>query len=292
MIMEKKGYCLLTTKNLEKHLLFKDDDDFKYGMNLVAVLVHRKSVTILAFVLMSNHVHFVLFETREKAQDFINDFKKELSRHLFHKYKTRELLRRNDVDFKWLPFADEAVEKAIAYSQMNPVAANICLTPSAYPWGSGDTFFNLNRADGTPIKCFSGKHLRRMIHSKEKLPGEWLMGNNGYVLPYNYIDVQQVENIFRTPARMDFYLKSSSKAKLRIDNREQHLPAFRDQIIHAAIPDLCRTLFGKQTVEELRDDQLTELFRQIRFRFSASIHQIARVSGFSYERVAKQIDSE
>ena len=72
---------------------------------------------------------------------------------------------------------------------------------------------------------------------------------------------------------------------------DDNLPAFRDQVILAAIPDLCRSLFGKPAFSELSRDEQVEFIRQIRFRFSTHINQIARVCGLTYEQAAQLMDS-
>ena len=54
------SFWLVTTSHLEDRLWFRDDEDFKYAMNLVAVLSVSFPGKIICFVLMSNHVHFVL----------------------------------------------------------------------------------------------------------------------------------------------------------------------------------------------------------------------------------------
>lgn len=72
--------------------------------------------------------------------------------------------------------------------------------------------------------------------------------------------------------------------------KESDLPAFRDQVILAAVPDLCQSLFRKRSVEELTEDQMLELLRQLRFRFSAGANQLARVTGLSYDAAAKYLD--
>lgn len=101
--------------------------------------------------------------------------------------------------------------------------------------------------------------------------------------------MRAVEELFRSPKRMNYFLASSSKARKRLES-EEHLPAFRDQIILAARPDLCRSLFGKESFQELLPGERTEFMRQIRFRFSADINQIARVCGLSYAEAARLMD--
>lgn len=298
--MRKKEYWLVTTEHLENGLLFKDTEDFRVGMNYVAVMAFKLQVLVLAFILMSNHTHFVLYCTREQAELFITSYKQLYSRYLQSKYGSREYLRGNGVDFRLIPPEGEALEKALAYVQMNCVAANICGSPGDYPWGTGALFFNGPQAgipmpDNTGIRgralaSLSARKRKRLLHSNCALPEEWVMSDAGYILPSSYVRKDLVENAFGTPRRMNYFLQNSSKAKLRLETGEQTIPSFRDQIIAAALPDLCWSLFRKSQVVQLSGEQMVELLRQLRFRFSANANQIARVTGLSYEQVAKYLD--
>jgi REP element-mobilizing transposase RayT len=71
-----KAYWLVTTEHLKKGLWFRDDEDYRVGMNYVAIASFVYGVMVLAFVLMSNHVHFVLYCTEEEARAFINEFRR------------------------------------------------------------------------------------------------------------------------------------------------------------------------------------------------------------------------
>lgn len=186
---------------------------------------------------------------------------------------------------------DESPERAIAYVQMNPVAANICLQPTQYPWGSGDIFFNPSRPKGNRLDSLSERARRKTLHTKTRLPGHWLLGDDGYVLPASYVRIDYVERIFRTAKRMDYFLRTSSKAKLRLKSTEDAMPSFKDQLVLAAIPNLCRSLFQKQAFEELTDSQKSEILRQLRFRFSSNVHQLARVAGLTYDAAARLLDA-
>lgn len=287
-----KNYWLLTTDHLEEGLWFRDEEDFKVGMNYVAILVHRSQIVVLAFILMSNHVHFLLKGTKEEVESFINEFKRQYAKYLRHKYGLKEFLRRNSVDIKPIPMNDEAPERAIAYVQMNCVAAGICVHPSQYPWGTGNVFFNPSNPIGRPLGSISKRALIRILHSNiDTLPEDWPVSDAGYVLPQAYVDIDAVESLYRSTHRMNYFLTTSSKAKKRLETAEEHLPAFRDQTILAALPDLCRSLFGKSRYAELSPDDQTELIRQIRYRFSANVNQIARVCGLTYAEAAQKMDS-
>ena len=292
-------YWLITTDHLEDRLLFKDVEDFCVGMNYVAVQTHKWKVSVVAFILMSNHLHFVLYCTREQAEAFINGFKKEYSKYLRNKYGSKEHLRGNGVDIRQIPSENEALERVLAYVQMNCVAANICYSPGDYPWGTGSCFFqgpmtgvpeSVVSSGGRALASYSERERYRLVHSKIELPGEWRMADAGYVLPSSYVNKDLVERIFGTPRRFNYFLQSSSKAKMRLETGEQRLPAFKDQVIVAALPDLCRSLFRKQQVKELSDEQMVELMRQLRFRFAANVNQLARVTELTYEETAAYLD--
>ena len=286
-----KNFWLVTTDHLEDGLWFRDEKDFIVAMNLVAVMALGGKVSILAFILMSNHLHFVLEGSREDALRFINSFKRRYSMYLRRKYGVKEFLRENDVDMMPVPQEPEALERVIAYVQMNCVAANICSHPSQYPWGTGSVFFNPAKPSGITIGSLSKRACKRMIHSDfDALPKEWRICGEGYISPREYVAVQTVEDIFRSPKRLNYFLMSSSKAKKRIELSEEHLPAFRDQTILAVFPDLCASMFGKKSYEELTSEEQTECIRQIKYRFSANVNQIARICGISYEEAAKKIN--
>lgn len=283
--MENK-YWLVTTEHLVNRLWFKDDEDFKAGMNFVAILAATLAVKIFAFVLMSNHVHFVLGGNRSAAEAFINKFKKQYSQYFSRKYKTKELLRGNDVDIRELSAEDESLERAVAYIQMNPVAANICLNPEGYPWGTGNLFFNQNSSHKILLSDVSGRTLAKLIHSKTTLPTNYYLDSRGFLTPSSYVPVAEVESLFHTPKRMNYFLHASSKAKLI-----KEAPSFNDQLLTASIKSLCISLFRINSFSELSDAQKSELLKLVRFRFSADPNQLARVCGMDYVAVCKLLET-
>ena len=288
-----KRIYLLSTEHLEDGLWFREQEDFAVAMNYVAIEAARHpAVVVLAFILMSNHVHFVLKGTRKDVKDFVECFKHRYSLYYRKKYGVQRFLKHNGLDIKFIPYEDEAAEKAIAYVLMNSVAAGICAHASQYQWGSGALYFGPKEKSGTRVKDLSARAIKRLLHTDdESLPGEWIIGRDGYILPQNYIDYIGVETLFRRPQRLNYFLSNSSKARKRLEYSDSNLPAFRDQAILATLPDLLRSLFHKESFEQLGEDEQAECARQIRFRFSADATQIARVCGISYARAAHLLDS-
>ena len=279
-------FWLVTTDHLTDNIWFKDDEDFKTAMNIVAVLSTMDGLSIISFILMSNHVHFILSCQKSEAIVFITRFKKLYSQHFSRKYGSCALLRKNDVDIRPLQIGDESFERGIAYVLMNSVAANICLHPSGYPWGTGYIFFR--SGPETPLRAgdLSGRARVRFLHSKLPIPDQYILDKRGFVDPASYVPVKFVESVFRTPKRMNWFLQSSSKAR-----HKGEAPSFSDQLISASIRDLSISLFRQAGTGQLNDSQKAELFRQIRFRFSADPAQIARVCGVPYTQVCTLLEN-
>lgn len=283
-----KRIYFITTDHLEKKIWFRDSEDFIVGMNCVAILAAKMGVAIIAFILMSNHVHFVLACTEEEARQFIDSFKKIYSMHFQAKYGGSGFLRRNSVDIQVITYNNESPERVVAYTIMNSVAAKICLTSSGYRWGSGACYFNDNKEKGTPIGTMSTRKQRQILKSHVKVPQDWLLGTDGYILPESYVRIADVENMYGTPSRMQYFLNSSRKARKAL---EKESPAFDDQLLVAGIRSLCISLFNKKSQNELTHSELAEMLRQVRWRFGSDIHQISRVSGIKYEDVSELLDS-
>ena len=282
---------LVTTDHLLDGVWFRDEEDFKAAMNLVAVIAFSFPVEILAFTLMSNHVHFVLAGSSDEVKRFIKEIKRRYAQYVRKKYGIKEYLRGNGVDIRPLGGMDEAQEWGIAYVQMNCVAANICLSPVNYPWGTGNTFFKTKPNRGRKLGDLSGRARKRLLHSEQELPSQWVVGEDGFILPESYVPVERVESLFRTPKRMNYFLQNSSKAKRRLASNESDIPSFRDQIVLSAIPDLCHSLFQKRAWAELNPEEQAELLKQLKYRFSSNIHQLARVTGLSYDAVTEKLES-
>ncbi|MBO4465829.1 MAG: hypothetical protein J5748_04045 [Bacteroidales bacterium] len=287
-----KRFYLISTEHLEESLWFRDDEDFAAGMNYVAIESFRNGkVVVFAFILMSNHVHFLVYGERLDVERFFKNYKNRYSHYFKNKYGCRHLLLDNPIHIEEVDPSDNGVEWAAAYVIMNSVAANICAHPSQYPWGCAAALFSAVKPSGKRIGDYSARELRQILHSGEtSLPKDWLISEHGFILPDNFIAVKGMEQRFKTPNRMNYFLTKSSKAK-KVLSSTDNMPAFRDQTVAAGASELLRSLFGKSDFNELSRSEKTEFLRQIRFRFSADITQAARACGISYSEAADLFDT-
>lgn len=281
-------FFFLSTDHLVDRILFKDDDDFRVAMNYVALAAYLTGVNVLSFILMSNHVHFVLECSRDGAEAFINRFKMLYGRHYCRKYNCKDFLRRIKVDIRELKIEDESLFRGIAYVQMNCVAANICAHPSMYPWGSGAVFFNRNKLPSKRVGDYSDRTMIKLLKTKVKLPDDYIICDEGYILPQSFVRVQFVESLFRTPKRYDYFLNTSSKARARME--KSAAPSFSDQLILGGVKNLCNSLYRVGSYSELQDSMRAEVIKYLSVHFKADVNQIARVLGESYSDIVKMLE--
>lgn len=83
------------TDGLEQVTLLKDEDDFKTAWNYLALSAWRNGVSVVAFTLMSNHVHELLAcKKAGQADKTIKLYKKLISTFLRRKYGLSQTLHR------------------------------------------------------------------------------------------------------------------------------------------------------------------------------------------------------
>ncbi len=223
-------YYFLSSSHLENRIWFRDDEDFKAGMNFVALAAAHCGVALLVFVLMSNHVHFLLAANYEmEAREVFSYFKKVYSQYLNRKYRTLRFLRENVLDCQEVSALKEHLERVIAYILMNPVAANIVLHPVQYPWGCGNCFFTARNLKGRKVGSMGYRERRRILHSHQSFGENNILGEDGYILPESFVRKDMVEAIFRTPNRLNYFLNNSSKARKVLESENGMLPSFKDK---------------------------------------------------------------
>ena len=260
-------------------------------MNYVAVVSYTLNVSVLSFILMSNHVHFFLECSREKAKSFIDLFKTQYSGYFCRKYKVKEYFQGNGTEIREIEWAPESLEQVSAYVQMNPVAANICLSSELYPWGSGSCFFNSDNRKYRRVKDLSRREQIRLLHSNVKLDRNYEVSEEGYILPRSYVKVKFMESVFGSPKRLRYYLNNSSKAKTLREKRLGEMLSFSDQTLILAVKDISRSMFDKNNTSALDREQIKTVARHLNRIFRSDAHQISRILGLTYAESAAILES-
>jgi REP element-mobilizing transposase RayT len=96
----------LSTKPLENELIFRDDEERKVAMNLIALTARELRVDILAFALMNNHFHFIIKGKLVDGVAFFRRLRKRLSNY-FARLGRAGILDKVDVESRRIEFQGE-----------------------------------------------------------------------------------------------------------------------------------------------------------------------------------------
>ena len=270
-----KRYYHIYTKGLEDDVIFRAEEDYIVGMNYVPVVLYSKDILMLAFVLMSNHFHFVAYSGEHVAYEFINLYKTLISRYMFEKYGVRELLRKVSVGVSVIADDKDALMDKIAYALNNPIAAGINCFATGYEWGSGRCYFaGMNYSDtSVPLKSYSIRAQRKLLHSHIKLPQNYLVTSRGYVDPISYVDWPSVERLFHTALSLQYHLNMSRKN----NNPSRYSLSFSDELLFNVVSQMLDKQYGGLSVSELSQESLSFLVKDLNRRFNSSPKQLARI---------------
>lgn len=137
---DKPGYFHICTDGNAVPWIFQDDEDFIAGVNRIGICAIISKTETVAYTLMDNHGHFLMYGTLLACKQFINTYKVLTGKHISRKYKINNPLR--DLPVEIIPIKnEEELMTTIAYLDRNSVVAGFKFLPSEYPWGSARYMF-------------------------------------------------------------------------------------------------------------------------------------------------------
>ena len=284
-----KGYYHVSSHGLEKNDIFKTREDFIRGMNDVAICILGYDVCILAFCLMSNHFHFVLYGTFEECRRFADEYKRRCGVRMRIVCGEVKGLKEVRVQIDMID-SPEYLENAIAYVLRNPLAAGVFMMPYHYEWSSISLYFSGGcQQGGIKLNDLSARKRLSLLRSHQTVPDTYKVDDNGMVLPQCYVNVKMVEDIFRHPARLMMAIarKIENDVEVRLGIAES--VSITDQELQTQMNELIRLEFGCSSLNQLSVKDRLKLCSLLKRNFGAGTKQIARVTRLSPEIVKRVV---
>ncbi len=272
--------------------MFYDDADFSDGMNRIAVTARGFKVTIIAFVLMDTHFHFVLHGPFDECNKFVHEYARRTSISLARHHGERNKMDGVPIHHQVVD-DDRYLKNVICYVMKNPTAAGMAYLPWDYPWSSAPLYFRTREHWSSPIwtddnsleRFPEGYDARRelVFGDTSAFQGSKLAGR--IIFPGEYVPVQLVEKIFRTPKSFLYFLAASKDTD--VESRE-------GRISYLSIPmqemrmnriSVSQELFGQPNLKKLDTGQRIRLAKTLRSRYNSSVKQIARLCGLVYSEI-------
>ena len=256
--------------------MFKDTEDFVAGVNRIGICAIGTLVQVIAFVLMDNHVHFVLYGTMPQCKNFINKYKLLTGKWIGAKYGARDHLRHLPSQLILIESSDQLLD-TVAYLDRNPVVAGYRLIPSEYPWGSARYMFKDSSVrNARRISDMNKAEIRKVLKTWVTLPQDWAIDSTGMLFPQaSFLDVEFVERLFKTPISYLYHL--SKKLEGRIEMQQGMRSFIPDKELRPIAETLASQLFGTAQIKNLDFNARIRLARKLRYDYASTPKQISRM---------------
>lgn len=271
-------------------MLFRNDSEFRDGMNRILPVLSRYDVLIYAFALMDTHVHFILYGKFDACNHFVHEYIRRTSMYLSSKHPERKALKGIGINHQAID-DNRYLKTAICYVVKNPVAAGLPYNSWDYPWSSGALYFRHSNIWTSPASLLGPKEMvtanqdiRKLTKSRVKIDSK-LLAFNGVILPSQYVATDIVEQIFRSPKAYNYYLSATKDTD--IESRGGSI-SYLTIPLHEMRDNrrlLSQEMFGISELRNLNMGQRVRLARSIKSKYNCSPKQIAKLCGLLYGEV-------
>jgi REP element-mobilizing transposase RayT len=270
----------LSTKPLEKGVIFQDDEERKVAINLIAILAKETHVDILAFAIMSNHFHFIIKGELVDGIEFFRRLKKRLS-NFFSRRGRSGIMDLVDVDPNTPAIASlTQFRNEIAYVIRNPYVVRTDVNLFAYPWCSGYLYFNplLDSLCSKSAKELSYKEKRDITRATDPVLDTQFRVRDGMIAPESFVNYKLVERLFPSARKFLWWVLRNVEAHHEVASRLGEKVFLNDDELFVTAQQLARSQFGCDGVKDLSIQQQKEIAVVLKHKWNASNGQVARIA--------------
>lgn len=268
-------YWHIYTPGVETPVLFGVKEDYVFMMNLICQsAVATDGMEIIAFEVMSNHLHIVVSGEELFARRFFAFLDKRLKR-CAKSLTCKEIPSSFEARYKEIDSL-QSLRNTIVYVNRNGFVTDRNYTPFTYPWGTGKYFFNGAGFGGVNTNL-NVNEMRRMFRGRAAIFPDTYQVNDGYIIPSSYCNLELGMSLFRDAHHYFFMVSKTVEAYGELASELSDVEYLTDMEL---VSQMVKLLKGDYNVTSLRDlgkAQRYDLARQLRFKFRSSNEQIRRV---------------
>lgn len=220
-----KHYYHCATKGLVDDILFSGLVSFIAGMNRIGICLLQSvranyPVRVIAFCLMDNHVHFILYGTEDDCYRFMTNYRKLTEMWFAYHPEVGTGKKKWDIGV-WRIFDQENLIEKIVYVLRNPTAAGLSVSPQGYLWSSASLMFadkTFLEKEFVKVSSISLSKKRGMFYSKTLIPDNWLVNESGLIWPGSYVEYDRAERLFKSAAAFNYEMNKISRGKSQCGN--------------------------------------------------------------------------
>lgn len=203
-------YWHIYTPGVETPVLFGVKEDYIFMMNLICQsAVATDGMEIIAFEVMSNHLHIVVSGEESFARMFFAFLDKRL-RRCAKSLTCKEIPSSFEARYKEIDSL-QSLRNTIVYVNRNGFVTDRNYTPFTYPWGTGKYYFN--GADFGEVNTnLNVNEMRRMFRGRAAIFPDTYQVNDGYILPSSYCNLELGMSLFRDAHHYFFMVSKNIEA--------------------------------------------------------------------------------
>lgn len=263
------------TPALETDVIFQAKEEYYVAIAYMAMAAAEANVEVLAYALMSNHLHFIV--RGDEGKRFFELFLRRLSLYLSRHGRPGVLkaLRFDATEITSLrQFRNEVV-----YVIRNPFVVRDDVHVFACLQTSGFLYFN-PLIEFLSAQLIEGMTIRRkqaITKSKDiGLPqNATLMGP--IVNPASFVNYKLVEELFVSARQFIHWTLKNVEAQVETAHRMGERPNLSDEELLSVVFKLCHSQFSCNKPSELDMQQQSVVLKKLKYDYAASNSQIARV---------------
>lgn len=276
---DEYGFYHICTDGNALPWLFKDNDDFIAGVNRIGICKHNIGVEIIAFTLMDNHLHKLIFGSLSMCKEYISRYKNLTGKWISRKYGNHQCLKNLPTTI--IPIrSEEYLMETVAYIDRNSIVAGYCHLPSEYPWGSARYMFRENpdrHMEWKNIGELSTEAIRDILKTRVRLPSDWRINDNGMIDPECFCNLNRANLIFKSPLRYIYFLSRKLEGKIDLDTAQGSRTFIPDKELRPIVGKIAAEMFRTKDIKSLNVNDRLILAKKLRREYVSTAKQISRM---------------
>ena len=274
---QEAPFIHLYTSPIENGLLVENDEERTAVLNLLALVAKELKTEVLAFALMSNHLHIVLHTDEAGGRVYFNLLHRRLIR-VFSAYGKGAMAASIQVGITVITSLQQ-FRNEVAYVIRNPFVVREDINLLSYRWCSGYLYFNtfLNLSAGEPADEMYFRVRRKITRTSEGVIPKGLRADGLAILPQSFVNIKLVEKLYGSARQFLYCVMKNTEAQVELAKQYDEAPHLSDDDLFLVSRKLCREKYGAEKPESLPEKQKQEMAIVLHNRYGASNGQIARL---------------
>lgn len=278
----------------ENRVVCKDDEDLKVAFNFIPICARRSNVIVLMDCVLNSHMHSAILASNYRdAMNFGESYKKSYSKYFCAKYGGNpEVYIRTDT--RPIPLEDDRhVRNTLCYIPRNSLDAGVSV--DKYKWSSFGIMFSrgLDRTSFTEVSKLKYREKRLLLRTSDDFSNcNWLIDNEGIIIPESYCDREYAESAFFNDER--FFLKVLGLT----EDKQMELDLVLDYNRNRSVQEIIKVSQERSLrkyglgFDLLTFKQKIPLINYLYYSFKVSPAQIARCLGIEKGKVLWVIEKQ